>query len=460
MVISERFSATRLVALLGPLVLLFALLHASMAAAASASVPRTAPLALVNVDTTPVAAAQNETTIDTDPLDPNVMLGGVNDYRSSPSGDVNCGYTRTSDGGQTWSSGVLTGITRNNPGTPFDYGAAGDPSVFYGDNGTAYFACLAFDRSFGRSAIVVEKSKDGGATWSKPVAVAHSESLSLVHDKEMMTVDNAPASPFHGRVYVAWTEFMGDPDASPSVEVISHSSDNGKTWSKPKVLSGAPSGVEGSHPAVGPDGTIYVSWCSGIQICVNGTAASQIMVTKSTDGGKTWTDPVVAASLNSLPATLPGDKFRVNSLPTTAVNPVNGDVYVSYAGEATDANVYVVRSTDGGDTWSKPLKMRPGSEDQFFQWMRISPAGILWICAYDQHWNAGTLLDMSCWKSKDGVTFGKAARYTTESSDPAHDGFGGLFIGDYTGLTLDANGKPHPLWTDTRSGNADAWTAT
>jgi hypothetical protein len=412
-----------------------------------------------NVDTTPVAAPQNETTIDTDPLDPSVMVGGVNDYRSSPSGGVNCGYTRTDDGGATWSSGVLTGITQNNPGTPFDYQAAGDPSVFFADDGTVYFACLAFDQSYARSAMVVEKSKDGGKTWSKPFAIVQSDSSSLFHDKEMITVDNSPASPYHGRIYVAWTEFMGNPDDSPSQEVVSHSSDGGRTWSKPKVLSGAPSGVEGSHPAVGPDGTVYVSWCSGPTICVNGSADSQIMVAKSTDGGRTWSTPVAAATLTSLPATLPGDRFRINSLPTTAVNPVNGDVYVSYAGEKKDANVYVVRSTDDGATWSAPVAMRPGREDQFFQWMRISPTGVVWICAYDQHWNAGTLLDMSCWKSKDGVTFGKAKRFTTMSSDPAHDGFGGAFIGDYTGLTLDPGGHPHPLWTDTRSGNADAWIA-
>ncbi len=424
---------------------------------AASGAPSRLPAKRTNVDATPVAAAQNETTIDSDPLHPSSLVGGVNDYRSSPSGDVNCGYTASQDNGKTWNSGILTGITRNNPGTPFDYGAAGDPSVFWADNGIVYFACLAFDRSFARSAIVVAKSKDGGITWSKPVAVAHSETGDLVNDKEMITVDNASGSPFHGRIYVAWTEFAGDPDGSPSQEVISHSSDRGKTWSKPVVLSGAPSGVEGSHPVVGPDGTVYVSWCSGAEICVNGSAPSQIMVTKSTDGGKTWTEPVAAASLTSLPATLPGDKFRINSLPTTAVDPVNGDVYVSYAGEAQDANVYVVRSTDGGATWSKPLGMRPGRDDQFFQWMRVSPAGIVWICAYDQHWNVGTLLDMSCWKSSDGVTFGKAIRYTTESSDPAHDGFAGAFIGDYTGLALDGSGNPHPLWTDTRSGNADAW---
>jgi hypothetical protein len=416
------------------------------------------PAKRINVDATPVSAAQNETTIDNDPLQPSFFVGGVNDYRSSPSGDVNCGYTASHDNGTTWTSGVLTGITKNNPGAPFDYGAAGDPSVFWADDGTVYFACLAFDRSFGRSAIVVTKSTDGGTTWAKPVAVARSDSGDLVHDKEMITVDNSPDSPFHGRIYVAWTEFAGDPDSSPSQEVLSYSSNGGKKWSKPVVLSGAPSGVEGSHPAVGPDGTVYVSWCSGAEICVNGSAPSQIMVTKSIDGGKTWSQPVAAASLMSLPATLPGNAFRINSLPTTAVNPVNGDVYVSYAGEAKDANVYVARSTDGGVTWSKPRALKPGREDQFFQWMRISPTGVVWICAYDQHWNTGTLLDISCWKSQDGVTFGKAIRYTTASSDPAHDGFGGRFIGDYTGLALDGQGHPRPLWTDTRTGNADAWT--
>jgi hypothetical protein len=225
------------------------------------------------------------------------------------------------------------------------------------------------------------------------------------------------------------------------------------------VISGPPSGVEGSHPAVGPDGTVYVAWCSGPTICVNGSATSTQYVSKSTDGGKTWGSPVAAATFQNLPASLPGNAFRINSLPTAGVNPVNGDVYITYAGEGTDANIYFVRSTDDGATWSKPLAMRPGTEDQFFQWMRVSPTGTIWICYYDQHWNSGTLLDMSCASSTDGVTFTKSTRYTTQSSDPANDGFGGAFIGDYTGLALDGGGNPHPLWTDTRSGNADAWVA-
>jgi len=80
---------------------------------------------VTNVNTTQNAQAQNETTIDINPLDGEVLVGGMNDYRASPSGDVNCGFARTSDSGLTWTAGILTGITRNNGG-PFNYDAAGD----------------------------------------------------------------------------------------------------------------------------------------------------------------------------------------------------------------------------------------------------------------------------------------------------------------------------------------------
>jgi hypothetical protein len=403
-----------------------------------------------NVNTTQSAQAQNETTIDINPLDGGELVGGMNDYRTSPSGDVNCGFARTSDGGLTWTAGILTGITRNNGG-PFNYDAAGDPSVYYAADGTVHYVCLGFDRSFARSALLHSKSSDGGANWSTPVAIVQSESAAIFHDKEMLTIDNSASSPFSGNLYVQWTQFL----TSGSKMFISVSSDDGDTWTAPTLISGSQSGVQGASPAVGPNGTVYASWCSPC-----GGASAKMWVNTSTNGGTTWGSPVQAASLTGLPSPLPGNSFRVNSFPTAAVNPVTGHVYVAYADYAAgNADIKFVRSTNQGATWSAPIRVnsRP-QDDQFFQWMDVSPEGRLWVCYYDQSWNGTNWLDMSCNQSNSGGgAFSESKRRTTVSSNPANDGFGGTFIGDYNGLAVKGSGNPHALWTDTRTGNAEAF---
>jgi hypothetical protein len=417
--------------------------------------PAGKPVALApdrsNVNTTQDAQAQNETSIDINPLVPEVMVGGMNDYRTSPSGDVNCGFARSSNGGLAWTAGILLGITQNNGG-PFDYQAAGDPAVYYAADGTVHYVCLGFDRGFGRSALLHVKSSNGGATWSTPVAIVQSQSVNTFHDKEMLTIDTSASSPFQGNLYVQWTQFLNN--FSQSRMFITVSSDGGDTWSEPVLISGAQSGVQGASPAVGPDGTVYASWCSPCG------GAARIWVNTSSDGGATWGTPVQAATLSGLPGSLPGNGFRVNNFPTAAVNQATGDVYLSYADYAAgNADIKFVRSTDDGATWSAPLRVnsRP-QDDQFFQWMDVSPNGRLWICYYDQSWNGTNWLDMSCSSSTNGgVTFGEARRMTTVSSNPANDGFGGSFIGDYNGLAVRASRNPRPLWTDTRTGNAESF---
>jgi len=135
-------------------------------------------------------------------------------------------------------------------------------------------------------------------------------------------------------------------------------------------------------------------------------------------------------------------------------------VYIAYADYAAgNSDIKFVRSTNHGATWSAPIRVnsRP-QDDQFFQWMDVSPSGRLWVCYYDQSWNGTNWLDMSCNQSNNGgITFGESRRMTTVSSNPANDGFGGTFIGDYNGLAVKGNRNPRALWTDTRTGNAEAF---
>ncbi len=407
-----------------------------------------------NANTTNDIEPQNETSLDINPLDESNIVGGVNDYRTAGNGDVNCGYASSTDGGLTWSAGIIRGITRGNGG-PFNYDAAGDPAVYFDSEGTAHFVCLGFDRDLGRSALLHGSSTDGGMTWNTPVAIVQSNTSNDFHDKEMLTVDLSATSPYSNSLYVQWTRYTSGFAVRRSY--ISYSRDGGASWSAPILVSGSQTSTQGASPAVGPDGTVYASWCSP---CLGG--ADGIWFSRSSDGGNTWSAAVQAATLTDLPSPLPGNSFRTNSFPTPSASGVLTDtVYLTYADySAGNANIMFTGSTDSGATWSIPIRANSRQQnDQFFQWMEVGPTGTIWVCYYDQSWNAMNWLDMSCSRSTNGgLSFQRARRVTTQSSDPADDGFGGLFIGDYNGLAVGSSPFPRPYWTDTRTGNAEAFT--
>src|SRR3989441_469763 len=347
------------------------------------------PDVTVNQDT--MAATQNEPTVAVDPSNSNRIVAGSNDYitrtwsctiNGTPCSALGDGYSGTyysNDGGQTWCciatdpshlATLIPGVEHLTGGI---YDAGGDSNLFFDNHGNVYFTGLGFDRTQAPNTVTLSKGtfdSSGNLHWGLPTFIGQTKSASTVNDKSWSIADNNPASPFYGRIYVSWTRFIFNPSNGAykqSPIIFAYSTDGGKTFSTPQLIAGNVLYSQGSHVMLGPDGTVYVLWDGETRF---GPFDSTWM-TKSTDGGVTWTQPLAIAPLvDILPPA--NSVFRVNSFPAGAVAP-NGDVYAAWSTEILNtataygvdttcfssntvchAAVYWSKSTNAGATWSTP----------------------------------------------------------------------------------------------------------
>jgi hypothetical protein len=461
-----------------------------------------------------VDMAHNEVNIAVDPLNPKHLVAGSNDYElffpgTSIVGRIIAAYYTSFDGGKTWLNGHLPlgGFTES-----------GDPSLAFNLKlGLVHYAVLTADggqkAGFADPSIQVNTSHDGGLTYGSPAVVTHGtggRQLIVFNDKPFVTVDNNPNSPFYGRVYVSYTRFMfalfGHYLESPIF--LSYSDDGGETFSVPKMISGnsnmcnnpfvMPRNVgtcnedQFSSPLVGPDGTLYVAFENDeFEGQVSGFR-SQYLIVRSADGGQTFQGPFQAVgpifdgindypiNISGLP-TLSNSQFRVNSAGNLAIDPTsgpslsrthlfvsfsdnrNGDLTGSSSTATTNTDIFVVRSDDGGVSWTSPHPVLTGAasqNDQFFPWAVVDKNGIFRVDFSDRSYDPknieyGETLATSI---DHGSTF-SSVRVDTGLSNPNDSRWftaGGLtqskadFIGDYNGLDIGSDGIAHTAWTDIR----------
>jgi hypothetical protein len=379
-------------------------------------------------------------------------------------------YT-SSDGGTTWTNrGLLPGFSDNGGSLVSD----GDPELVYGPkpNGKGgfsyakgarvYYAGLAsYASGFepGNQApefLTVSYSDNNGVTWSNPVVAVDGSGFNF-NDHEEIAVDSNPASPFFGRVYLAWTDFRSIPSTSEPAEVA-YSADGGATWSPPNQLSpaynnSAKGGRQDAYVATGPDGTAYVFEDQG----------PAMVVWKSTDGGVTWTHAQTIAPFTNLSDPIPGANFRDASYPSAAVDQSNGTVYVVWADAAGGVGrILVSKSTDKGATWSSPLAVSSTRDGYaFFQGLDVAPNGRVDI-AYQSlkarstsTYGTGNATVASYYVSSTngGASFSKPVRVSA-FSDPAASAQNNLqrqFWGDYNTLVSN-NANAWFIYTDARNG--------
>ncbi len=372
-------------------------------------------------------------------------------------------YSLSNDGGMSFTE------IGDFPVTPTGFNF-GDPGLAVTRNGIFYQSHIAADFTLDPNFSQVgglAKSVDGGATFGQPIYTpsppgANTTILFAFADKPFITVDDS-GSAHAGTVYFTYTSFETSSSFVFS-EVIrfSRSTDGGLTLSPPVAISSADNFSQGSEPAVGPNGELYVAWFNF------GPGPSGVMVTKSVDGGATFSSPVLVAQ--ATPAgfnsgNMTGN-FRVNSFPRIDVDSANGNVYIVYGARPNtpgdSGDVFFIRSTDGGVNWSAPMRINtdPGTNDQFFPTIAVDGTGLLRVVWYDKRTDPDNVRIgvYTATSSDGGASFSANHTVTNETFDPAvgYDPvLNPVYMGDYIDIKagLTASGRTNILnfaWTDCR----------
>lgn len=357
----------------------------------------------------PVPRNQDEMSIAANPLDPDHLVGGANDYGQ---GEVACGVFVSRDGGATWTHGYVP--------VPAIFAACGDPAIAFGPDGEVYYAGIAFNRNVGPNAIFVSKSVDGGATWTTATPYTHHDRRIMFHDKPWLAVD-----PHDGTVLVTYTQF-----GEGSGIIFGKSVDGGATFT-PKLRIGS---GQFTLPVAGENGEYYVAW--------RGSGVVHFAVSRDGGASFTVTQPL-AMSLPTLNV-----PWRYGPYPVMDVargGPHEGRIYLAAPRASSgEADLRVVTSDDGGASWSAPETI-PLPGVPVMPWMAIQPDGTVGI-AHMLVPSAPVPLveqvlvtrapDVPVWRVSVLTDAPTRADVTT-------------FWGDYQGLAATANGF-HPAFGDAR----------
>lgn len=357
----------------------------------------------------------DEPSIFINPLNPDNIIAGANLDN----------YYYSFDGGKTWGESKLPG--------PIVWG---DPVLYFDHLGNAYYTHLG---TFNNTGIYMTKSSDGGKTWGTSKRIYGNAGRVPMQDKQWLISDVTESS-YKGNIYVSWTQF--DDYQSKKPQDSSHilfvrSTDYGDSFTSPLILSDIggdclddDSTVEGAVPCVGPNGELYVAW----------SGPRGLEFDKSLDGGLTFgKDKWVCDQVGGWAYDIPG-LYRCNGLPFTSCDisggKYNGNIYINFSDERNgDHDVFIVKSSDGGDTWSDAVRVNDDAvgngKEQFMSHMCVDPiTGVIYIIFYDRRNYNDLKTDMYLAVSSDGGESFTNERISEKPFVPNSK----VFFGDYIGI--------------------------
>ncbi|HXB56482.1 MAG TPA: hypothetical protein VN461_17040 [Vicinamibacteria bacterium] len=335
--------------------------------------------------------------------------------------------SKSTDGGRTFADPVVPVLKDGATHFIDKPWMATDPSnparlyVTYTDvDSTGFFGGPALCPGTLRLGIELVRSTDGGATWSAPTVVDNG-CFPNRDQGSNVAVDRA------GNVYVAWEQL---PAFSPTNEIdIAKSTDGGATFAPKSTVATVT--IVGSNFFGLLQGGFRNNEFPSLAIDLSHGGTSPLYIS--------WNDGRFGVTPDGFPPFFSGVTYNF------------GDALVS-------------RSDDGGKSWSSPVKVNSDTSpaDHFLPGVAVDPNGTVGVCFYDRHRDpTNFFIDRECARSNDGGQTWTSHRVTKRSFAPSIAGdllINSVYMGDYDGLAADTTGGSRGFlgaYGDNSRGNPD-----
>lgn len=415
----------------------------------------------------PVGTNQAEPHIARSAIDPDFLVGTFQEGRFPTDGGARgTGYGVTHDGGLTWTRALIPKLTMLDGGPYF---RATDPVAGIDREGNIYINTLvALDTVFGLGANVLCKSTDGGATFAPPIVIFQPANSQTFPDKNWMVVNDYPGTFSTGRILATWTNFTSTSSGqSTGNNLVSRTSDNGGTsWSTLVNVTAVGTSKQASQPMFFSDGTAGMAYITFLD--PNNVLSFRIQYQTSADGGRTWPGPerAVATATGWDDPVLRDGAFIISATNARTTGRIVIAATVIVGG---GPKIVCYTSTNRGVTWSGPFVASDNASTTsvFNPAIAVSDDGqTVSVIYYERSSDFATrfFVNIKAAHSFDGgATWGPSVRVTDVATDVrlAQSTGRGYMLGDYQGLSTPAgpDAPPVALWIDTRTGNADPFSA-
>ena len=440
-------------------------------AAASSSVAAPAPAAVASEvedesrvsGISAVARTFEGPTVAVDPDDEDNVLVAAADLLAN-----RCHLYRSTDRGQTFTEldgpnfGASTDCGLNKGGIPQNMRMR----LLFDPDGVVYWAVAVADPAHqGARSVVLARSPDLGDTWTtatvapaRPPATPDEAVANFVPDVYVSPFGSAPRT-----VWVSWRRSYTEASERATEGWAARSTDGGATFgSEVRAINENP-GFDAPRIVQDAAGTVYWFQRARPESGAEGDppVPSPLLMARSGDGGATWRRSDL------------GQADVVMEEPLAGVSPEGDALYVAWAdGRNGDLDVFFMRSTDGGDSWSEPLRVNDDSAEgrrtQKWPRMSIAPGGRIDLAWYDYRHDAietpdddvefflGDTNDVYLASSADGGrTFGANVRMTASTIDRRLGTYNTQYFVEVPPGIGSADGYTYVAWSDTRLGNPD-----